>query len=38
MKKITINSFATIAFVVTFIFTTFNANANQTREAVVKRG
>ena len=38
MKKITINSFAIIAFVVTFIFTTFNANANQTREAVVKRG
>jgi general L-amino acid transport system substrate-binding protein len=38
MKKITINSFAILAFVVTFIFTTFNANANQTRENVIKRG
>jgi general L-amino acid transport system substrate-binding protein len=38
MKKIIINSFAVLAFVVTFIFTTFNANANQTREKVIKRG
>jgi general L-amino acid transport system substrate-binding protein len=38
MKKIKINSFAVLAFVVTFIFTTFNANANQTRENVIKRG
>jgi len=38
MKKIRINSFAVLAFVVTFIFTTFNANANQTRENVIKRG
>ena len=38
MKKIKINSFAILAFVVTFIFTTFNANANQTRENVIKRG
>ena len=38
MKKITINSFAILAFVVTFVFATFNANANQTRENVVKRG
>ena len=36
--KNTINSFAILAFVVTFIFTTFNANANQTRENVIKRG
>ena len=35
MKKIRINSFAVLAFVVTFIFTTFNANANQTRENVL---
>jgi general L-amino acid transport system substrate-binding protein len=38
MKKIVINSFAVLAFVVIFIFTTFNANANQTRENVIKRG
>ena len=38
MKKITINSFAILAFVATFIFATFNANANQTRENVIKRG
>jgi len=38
MKKITINSFAILAFVATFIFATFSANANQTRENVVKRG
>ena len=38
MKKNSINSFAILAFVVTFIFTTFNANANQTRENVIKRG
>ncbi len=38
MKKTKINSFAVLAFVVTFIFTTFNANANQTRENVIKRG
>jgi general L-amino acid transport system substrate-binding protein len=38
MKKIKINSFAVLAFVVTFIFTTLNANANQTRENVIKRG
>ena len=38
MKKNSINSFAVLAFVVTFIFTTFNANANQTRENVIKRG
>ena len=38
MKKIKINSFVVLAFVVTFIFTTFNANANQTRENVIKRG
>jgi len=38
MKKITINSFAILAFVATFVFATFNANANQTRENVVKRG
>ncbi|NCU56049.1 MAG: amino acid ABC transporter substrate-binding protein, partial [Candidatus Fonsibacter ubiquis] len=38
MKKITTNSFAILAFVATFIFATFSANANQTRENVVKRG
>ena len=38
MKKITINSFAILAFVATFVFATFNANANQTRENVIKRG
>ena len=38
MKKITINSFAILAFVATFLFATFNANANQTRENVIKRG
>ena len=38
MKIIRINSFAVLAFVVTFLFTTFNANANQTRENVIKRG
>jgi general L-amino acid transport system substrate-binding protein len=38
MKKITINSFAILAFVATFLFATINANANQTRENVIKRG
>ena len=38
MEKIRLNSFAVLAFVVTFLFTTFNANANQTRENVIKRG
>jgi general L-amino acid transport system substrate-binding protein len=38
MKKITTNSFAILAFVATFMFATFSANANQTRENVVKRG
>jgi general L-amino acid transport system substrate-binding protein len=38
MKKIRLNSFTVLAFVVTFLFTTFNANANQTRENVIKRG
>ena len=38
MRKIKINSFAFLAFVVTFIFTTLSANANQTRENVIKRG
>ena len=36
MKKIKLNSFAVLAFVVTFLFTTFNAYANQTRENVIK--
>jgi general L-amino acid transport system substrate-binding protein len=38
MKKITINSFAILAFVAAFLFATINANANQTRENVIKRG
>ena len=38
MKKNTINSFAILAFVATFLFATINANANQTRENVIKRG
>jgi len=38
MKKIKYNIFVFLAFVATFIFATFSANANQTRENVIKRG